>query len=84
MIRALLVVGASANTNLFNQYFGFSRYTGKSYYGGHFGANNDNHYELFTASGIDFLVISMEYDANRLQQYLIGQLHYVKPIITGK
>ena len=56
--------GASANTNLFNQYFGSSRYSGKTYYGGHFGTNNDNHYELFTASGIDFLVISMEYDAN--------------------
>ena len=56
--------GASANTNLFNQYFGFSRYSGKTYYGGHFGTNNDNHYELFTASGIDFLVISMEYDTN--------------------
>lgn len=56
--------GASASTTRFNQYFGFSRYTGKDYYGGHFGTNNDNHYELFTASGIDFLVISMEYDTN--------------------
>src|SRR5690348_266821 len=56
--------GASATTNFFNQYFGFSRYSGRSYYGGHFGSNNDNHYELFTASGIDFLVISMEYDTN--------------------
>jgi len=56
--------GASASTNFFNQYFGFARYTGRTYYGGHFGSNNDNHYELFTASGIDFLVISMEYDTN--------------------
>jgi hypothetical protein len=56
--------GASASTNFFNQYFGFNRYTGRAYYGGHFGSNNDNHYELFTASGIDFLVISMEYDTN--------------------
>lgn len=56
--------GASATTNFFNKYFGFARYTGRNYYGGHFGSNNDNHYELFTASGIDFLVISMEYDTN--------------------
>ena len=33
-----------------------------NYYGGHYGANNDNHYDLFSASGMDFIVIYFEYD----------------------
>ncbi|MFI5131523.1 MAG: Ig-like domain-containing protein, partial [Chitinophagales bacterium] len=56
--------GNTASTAKYNQYFGFSRFTGRSYYGGHEGSNNDNHYDLFTASGIEFLVISMEYDTS--------------------
>ena len=56
--------GNTSTTNFYNQYFGTSRFTGRSYYGGHEGSNNDNHYQLFSASGIDFLVISMEYDTS--------------------
>lgn len=59
------VIGDPNSTNLYyNQYFGTSRFTGRSYYGGHFGTNNDNHYELFSAGGIDFIHISIEYYAN--------------------
>lgn len=53
---------ADGSTSYFNHYFGFSRFMGKEYYGGHYGENNDNHYELFSASGLDFLVIHIEYD----------------------
>ena len=35
---------------------------GRSYYGGHYGTDNDNHYELFSASGMDFIVVHFEYD----------------------
>lgn len=52
----------NAPTNFYNQYFGEARFNGKTYYGGHYGINNDNHYELFSASGIDFIAISLEYD----------------------
>ena len=53
----------SGTSTYFNQFFGFSHFNGRSYYGGRYGtSNNDNHYQLFTASGIDFLVISFEYD----------------------
>ncbi len=45
----------------YNQYFGTTRFTGRGYYGGHYSTNNDNHYELFSASGIDFIHISIEY-----------------------
>lgn len=45
----------------YNQYFGSARFNGRTYYGGHYGSNNDNHYELFSAGGIDFIHISLEY-----------------------
>jgi len=53
--------GAPDDTAAFNQYFGTARYAGKPYYGGHFGSNNDNHYALFSASGMDFILINMAY-----------------------
>src|SRR5579864_7363228 len=53
--------GSPDDTAGFNQYFGSSRYSGKSYYGGHFGTNNDNHYVLFSASGMDFILINIAY-----------------------
>jgi hypothetical protein len=54
--------GSPNDTGGYNQYFGISRYSGKSYYGGHYGTQNDNHYELFSASGMDFIVINLAYD----------------------
>ena len=52
-----------ATTPLFNQYFGVARFAGRGYYGDHFGTNNDNHYHLFSASGMDFIVLDLEYDS---------------------
>ncbi|MFZ1530367.1 MAG: LamG-like jellyroll fold domain-containing protein, partial [Ferruginibacter sp.] len=48
----------------YNQYFGETRFSGRGYYGGHMGSNNDNHFELFSAGGIDFIHISIEYYPN--------------------
>ena len=45
----------------FNQYFGVDRFAGRSYYGGHFGDDNTNNYQLFSASGLDFLVMHLEW-----------------------
>ncbi|MGB2703687.1 MAG: T9SS type A sorting domain-containing protein, partial [Chitinophagaceae bacterium] len=60
------IIGDAASPSFYyNQYFGESHFAGRSYYGGHYGSdplNNDNHFQLFSASGIDFLVISLEYD----------------------
>jgi hypothetical protein len=53
--------GAPDDTAGYNTYFGTSRYSSKSYYGGHFGTDNDNHYELFSAGGMDFIVINIAY-----------------------
>lgn len=57
-------------TELYEAMFGRHRFEGRSYYGGHFdfgdaeryADNMDNHYELFGASGMDFLVLHMEYE----------------------
>ena len=49
-------------TELYNFYFGESRFLGRGYYGGHYGIDNDNHYSLFSASGMDFIVVYLEYD----------------------
>lgn len=54
--------GPTGATTLYNQFFGESRFQGRAYYGGHFGTKNDNHFELFTASGLDFIIIHLEQD----------------------
>jgi hypothetical protein len=76
----------------FNRYFGVSHFSGRSYYGGHSGTNNNNHFDLFSASGLDFIVLYFEYcdggDTNAIawaQQVLatnqtrrvIGVTHYM-------
>lgn len=51
-----------ASTVFYNQYFGTARFQNRGYYGGHFGVDNDNWYDLFSASGMDFILISFEFD----------------------
>lgn len=48
-------------TTFYNEYFGVSRFAGRPYYGGNFGANNDSHFDLFSASGLDFIVLYFEF-----------------------
>jgi hypothetical protein len=50
--------GTSAN---FNQFFGVSRYSGRGYYGGHYGTTNDNSYVLFSGGGRDFILVALSY-----------------------
>jgi len=45
----------------YNLYFGVSRFSGRGYYGGHYGTTNDNNYTLFSASGMDFIVVNLEF-----------------------
>ncbi len=49
-------------TTFYNAYFGIDRFQGRIYYGGHYGSNNDNHYELFSMGGLDFVVLFFEQD----------------------
>ena len=49
-------------TDLFNDYFGVSRFQDKAYYGGHYGITNNNHFNLFSVGNLDFVVVHLEYD----------------------
>lgn len=51
-----------ASTEYYNDFFGVEHFKGRPYYGGHYGNNNDNHYDLISAGGIDFIIIYLEYD----------------------
>ncbi|MBK8465704.1 MAG: DNRLRE domain-containing protein [Chloracidobacterium sp.] len=62
--------GDTASTTKYNQYFGTSRFSGRGYYGGQHGTNNDNHYELFSGGGMDFIIIHLEYDTTPLPEVL--------------
>jgi hypothetical protein len=54
--------GSTGPTASFNKFFGVSRFQGRGYYGGHFGTLNDNNFELFSASGYDFIIVHLGYD----------------------
>jgi len=49
------------NPALFNQYYGVSRFSGRSYYGGHYGTANDHNYMLVSGAGLNFVVVSLSY-----------------------
>jgi hypothetical protein len=49
-------------TTNFNIYFGISRFSGKPWYGGHYSTTNENSYSLFSASGMDFILINLAYN----------------------
>ncbi len=61
---------ASGTTSNYNRYFGVSHFLGRDYYAGHYGTNNNNHYDFFSASGLDFIVVYFEYDVNPSAQLL--------------
>ena len=48
---------------LFEKWFGVSRFSGRAHYGGHYGADNRNSYNLFSASGLDFIAINVDCSA---------------------
>ncbi len=41
--------------------FGLSHFIGKSYYGGHNDTVNNNHYDLISASGMDLIIVYMQW-----------------------
>ncbi len=49
----------------YNEYFPYTHYEGRSlaWYGGHYpSTGNDNSYQLFSAGGMDFVVVHLEYN----------------------
>ena len=51
------------STTFYNLYFGTNHFLPYNYYGGNYGSNNDNHYDLFSVGGYDFIAIYFEYDS---------------------
>ncbi|MBM3880870.1 MAG: DNRLRE domain-containing protein [Verrucomicrobia bacterium] len=48
-------------TGNYNAWFPSTRYQDQPWYGGHYGSDNDNNFQLFSAGGMDFLVLHLEY-----------------------
>ena len=55
---------ADGTTLYYNLYFGTDRFGDRDWYGGHYGDDNDNHYDLFEAGGQGFIAIYFEYDTS--------------------
>jgi lysophospholipase L1-like esterase len=49
-------------TTNYNIYFGVSRFSGRSYYGGSYDSDNDDNFTLFNAGGMDFVVVNLNYN----------------------
>ena len=47
---------------LYNQFMGLSVFSNRSWYGGNMGSDNRNHYDLLTASGLDFLFLYTDFN----------------------
>ncbi len=48
-------------TTHYNKYFGVAHFDDKPYYGGHYSTNGDSFFNLFSVSGLDFIVFSFEF-----------------------
>lgn len=53
--------GRLRDARLFNRHFGPWRFEKKPWYGGHFGGGNENAFYLIHASGMDFLILCLEF-----------------------
>lgn len=62
---------AGYDTTGYSKYFGKNYFRNKSWYGGAMGSNNnsDNHFDLFTANGQDFIVVYLVYNQPGHKQY---------------
>lgn len=58
----------TCSTAKYNTYFGANRFRPRAYYGENYAGtgsnNNDSHYDLFTAGGVNWIVIYVEYDSH--------------------
>lgn len=63
--------GEATGTGTFERYFGASRFAGRAYYGGHCGTTNSNNYQLFSASGLDFICLHLQYDGGGQADYQV-------------
>ena len=58
----------------YNTWFGVSHFQDNSYYGGHYGADNNHHYELFSAGGMEFILLHLGYNPDPAVLEWAGQV----------
>ena len=58
-------IGTTGSTANYNTYFGVDRFADRVYYGGHYGRRNDEHWFTFQAGGLDFVVVSLQFDTTQ-------------------
>lgn len=56
------VIGEAGGVDGFNTWFGVDRFADRWYYGGHYGAGNEENWITFTAGGLEFVVVNLQYD----------------------
>jgi len=56
--------GVLPEHNNFDKYFGLSRFSDESWYGGAYQGSNKNNYQLFSAGVDDYLILHLQYDPN--------------------
>lgn len=54
-------IGGNRDTSLYNSTFTLERYQRTPGWGGRMGDDNDNHFRTFSAAGLDFLVLTVEF-----------------------
>jgi len=65
------------NAAKFNSIYGVSRFSGRSYYGGHYGTTNDDSYILFSGAGRDFVLVGLSYSVTA------DELVWAKSVLTA-
>ena len=55
------MVVKNRDSTLYNKYYSPERFAGRPWYGGHKDENNDNNYCFFEASGMNFMIINLEF-----------------------
>ena len=73
--------GNAAVTDGYNTWFGVTRFSGRPYYGGHYSTTNDNHYDLFSAGGMEFIAIYFAYDTATTGARLQGVLAWANAVL---
>lgn len=63
--------GSPGTNTGYGVWFGRDHMSTKSWYGGAYGTSNnsDNHYDLFTANGVDYIVLYIEFNSPGHEQY---------------
>ncbi len=56
------VIGQDGSVVGFNTWFGVDRFAARGYYGGHYGAGNEENWITFAAGGLEFVVVNLQYD----------------------